>query len=328
MQLNTSNGSDSSEFIEPDVPDNDSAYFGSEKSYTESITSSALNYQYENGRRYHSYHEGEYVLPNDEQEQDRLDLSHHIYLMLLKGELYRAPVKDPKRVLDMGTGTGIWAIDFADENPGADVIGIDLSPIQPSWVPSNCRFQIDDFEEPWSYRHPFDYIHGRELEGAIRDHDRLFQQAFDNLAPNGWFEMASMEVNTDSDDGTHLNARCLVESVKNLQASSISFGKDMNSVGTWKERFEKAGFINVREDVYKLPQSPWPKDPKLKELGRYHQLNMLEAMPPYTFALFTRVLGWTRAEIEAILAGVRYELKDLSNHLYSRVHIVYGQRPA
>lgn len=64
--------------------------------------------------------------------------------------------------------------------------------------------------------------------------------------------MASMEVNTDSDDGTHLNARCLVESVKNLQASSISFGKDMNSVSTWKERFEKVGFVNVREDVYKV----------------------------------------------------------------------------
>lgn len=64
--------------------------------------------------------------------------------------------------------------------------------------------------------------------------------------------MASMEVTTDSDDGTHLNARCLVESVKNLQASSLSFGKDINSVSTWKERFEKAGFINVREDVYKV----------------------------------------------------------------------------
>ena len=61
-----------------------------------------------------------------------------------------------------------------------------------------------------------------------------------------------MEVNTHSDDGTHLNARCLVESVKNLQDSSIGFGKDINSVDTWKERFEKAGFINVREDVYKV----------------------------------------------------------------------------
>lgn len=43
-----------------------------------------------------------------------IDQSHHIYLMLLKGELHRAPVKDPKRVLDIGTGTGIWAIDFAE----------------------------------------------------------------------------------------------------------------------------------------------------------------------------------------------------------------------
>jgi ribosomal protein L11 methylase PrmA len=34
--------------------------------------------------------------------------------MLLKGELLRAPVKSPKRVLDLGTGTGIWAIDYAE----------------------------------------------------------------------------------------------------------------------------------------------------------------------------------------------------------------------
>ena len=54
---------------------------------------------------------------------------------------------------------------------------------------------------------------------------------------------------------------------------------------------------------------------------------MLEAMPPYTYALFTRMLGWKRVEIEALLAGVRHELRDLSNHLYTKVHMVYGQRP-
>ena len=34
--------------------------------------------------------------------------------MLLKGELFSAPVKDPKRVLDLGTGTGLWAIEYAE----------------------------------------------------------------------------------------------------------------------------------------------------------------------------------------------------------------------
>lgn len=119
-------------------------------------------------------------------------------------------------------------------------------------VPPNCRFEVDDFEQPWSYNHSFDYIHGRELEGAIRDHDQLFQRAFENLNPGGWFEMATIEVNTFSDDETHLNAPCLLDAVKHIDASSRNFGKDMTSVHTWKARFEAAGFVNVKEDIMKV----------------------------------------------------------------------------
>ncbi|CAG7923819.1 unnamed protein product [Penicillium olsonii] len=262
---------------------------------------------YENGRRYHSYHEGEYVLPNDEREQDRLDLTHHIYNLLLKGELIRAPVTSPQRVLDLGTGTGIWAMDFAE-------------------VPPNCRFEVDDFEQSWSHHQPFDFIHGRELEGFIRDHDRFFEQVLDNLNPNGWLEMATFETTTYSDDGTHLKATNLLHAIKKLHESSKLFGKDMASSPAWKSRMEKAGFVNVTEEVYVLPQSPWPKDPKLKELGRYHQLNMMEAVPPYLYALFTRMLRWSRVEIEALLAGIRKELRNTSYHLYTKVRVVYGQK--
>merc|ERR1712098_644308 len=111
-----------------------------------SITSSIRNYQYENGRRYHALREGEYLLPNDEREQDRLDLHHHIFRLTLGGPLIRAPIPpNPQRVVDLGTGTGIWAIDFADEYPSAVVIGNDLSPIQPTWVPANCKFVTESF---------------------------------------------------------------------------------------------------------------------------------------------------------------------------------------
>ncbi|KAL1850094.1 hypothetical protein Plec18170_007192 [Paecilomyces lecythidis] len=84
-------------------------------SYLSSLSSSIRNYRYENGRRYHAFHEGAYLVPNDEEEQDRMDLLHHIYRLLLKGELNLAPIgSDPQRVLDIGTGTGIWAIQFAE----------------------------------------------------------------------------------------------------------------------------------------------------------------------------------------------------------------------
>ncbi|KAL1966262.1 hypothetical protein VTN77DRAFT_4615 [Rasamsonia byssochlamydoides] len=294
---------------------------------TTSLASSVKNYVYENGRRYHSYHHGEYILPNDEDEQDRLDLSHHVYNLVLGGELFRAPVKNPQRVLDMGTGTGIWAIDFADENPQAEVIGTDLSPIQPRWVPPNLRFEIDDFEAEWQFSREFDFIHGRELEGSIRDPGRLFAQCYKNLRPGGFLEMKTIEVTTYSDDGSHKKAKNLLRMIEVMHQAADKFGKSMTTVKTWKEKMEEAGFKNVVQEEYKLPQSPWSEDEKLKQIGVFQQHNLLEALGPYTYALFTRFLNWKREEIEVLLAGARKEIKDLSHHLYTKLYVIYGQKP-
>jgi hypothetical protein len=39
---------------------------------------------------------------------------------------------------------GRWAIEVAQENPSTQVVGIDLAPIQPEIIPSNCEFVIAD----------------------------------------------------------------------------------------------------------------------------------------------------------------------------------------
>ncbi|KAN0079765.1 hypothetical protein V8E54_004979 [Elaphomyces granulatus] len=72
----------------------DDGYGESQNSDTTSLTSSVLNYR----------------MPNDETEKDRLDL----ILLLLWGELHLAPLEAPQAMLDLGTGTGIWAIDIAE----------------------------------------------------------------------------------------------------------------------------------------------------------------------------------------------------------------------
>ncbi|KFY97518.1 hypothetical protein V500_02038 [Pseudogymnoascus sp. VKM F-4518 (FW-2643)] len=152
---------------EGESDDADSAYGDSVASSSTSLVSSITRYQYENGRRYHAYKQGEYYLPNDEMEQERLDLQHHIYRLCQGGSLFCAPIKEPQSVLDIGTGTGIWAMEFADEFPGALVIGTDLSPIQPGFVPPNLKFYVDDFESPWVFPEvgKFDFIHWRSLRG-------------------------------------------------------------------------------------------------------------------------------------------------------------------
>jgi ubiquinone/menaquinone biosynthesis C-methylase UbiE len=69
-----------------------------------------------------------------------MDLHHEIMIQLLQGELHKTPmVANPQKILDVGTGTGIWAIDMADKYPSAEVLGIDLSPLQPKWCVSMTR---------------------------------------------------------------------------------------------------------------------------------------------------------------------------------------------
>lgn len=47
-----------------------------------------------------------------QQEADRLDLQHHVLCLTFASKLYFAPIEKPRRALDVGTGTGIWAIDL------------------------------------------------------------------------------------------------------------------------------------------------------------------------------------------------------------------------
>jgi methylase of polypeptide subunit release factors len=39
-------------------------------------------------------------------------MQHQLFGLTLDGNLHLAPVKNPGLVLDMGTGTGIWAIEY------------------------------------------------------------------------------------------------------------------------------------------------------------------------------------------------------------------------
>jgi 16S rRNA G1207 methylase RsmC len=106
----------------------DSAIASWQSSRMQSLTPSATDFPYVHGRRYHGYREGEYMLPNDETEQDRLDMQHAIFRYSLDGKLITAPIEPAQLhdVLDVGCGTGLWAIDVADEHPQAQVLGFDL----------------------------------------------------------------------------------------------------------------------------------------------------------------------------------------------------------
>jgi predicted O-methyltransferase YrrM len=95
---------------------------------TTSVMSSIFKFREENGRTYHAYRaeEATYFMPNDERETERLDLQHHMCVQMQDNRLYISPAGKEKplsRVLDLGTGTGIWAIDLGTRVPKMLTVG-------------------------------------------------------------------------------------------------------------------------------------------------------------------------------------------------------------
>lgn len=87
------------------------------------------------------FYKGAYVLPIDKFEKDRMDLHHQVFPLKLGRALFRASLPaHPQRVLDAGTCTWVWNMEFADEFSRAPFLGNDLTAIQHARVPTICNF--------------------------------------------------------------------------------------------------------------------------------------------------------------------------------------------
>ncbi|KIW07998.1 uncharacterized protein PV09_00944 [Verruconis gallopava] len=308
--------------------DTDSTFGHDSASSTQSMRPSQWDYTYENGRRYHSYGSTPYFSPNDEPENDRLDICAHMFSLLMDGELHYAPIgNDPQRILDLGTGTGIWAIDMADKYPSAFVIGNDISPVQTNVIPPNLQFEVDDIEQEWQYSYQFDFIHCRYLNGAIRDWPKLVQQAFKYTKPGGWVEFMDFTMTFYTNNG-EFKPGCAIDMwTRELKAWLASIGVEAEPGPKLKGWITDAGFENIHERNVALPVGMWPKDKKFKEIGTFNLIQFLENLEGFSLRAMTS-RGWDIDEIKVFLATVRNEFKNPKFRMQHDGYIIWAQKPA
>ncbi|ROT35910.1 S-adenosyl-L-methionine-dependent methyltransferase [Sodiomyces alkalinus F11] len=298
-----------------------------EMASTRSLTEQDLDYRWIHGRRYCQT----YYMPNDEYEQCRLSLLHRTFLEIFGGEVCTAPIQNPQKVLDIGTGIGEWAMAFSDRYPGCEVIGTDISAIQPTSVPANCFFEIDDAELEWEREaDSFDLVHMRDLMGAFRDWPFIYQQAYKVLKPGGWLEIAdfdnsgsgvkSIVSNFPPDSDMHRLAAELV-------TAANKSGRQRNLHHVNPVFLTDAGFVDVKITEHVIPINIEANE------GKLWLIACVDGMEALTLRLLTQYMGWEPQKLKEACYNVARDISRIardpikSKGLNIKVRVMIGRKP-
>jgi SAM-dependent methyltransferase len=262
-----------------------------------------------------------YVLPKDMGEINRLDFQHYMMRSALRGN-YAAPIGTPDTILDVGSGTGRWAIEMAMLFPRASVVGIDVAAPQPDKSaagavaqPANYQFVAGNILEGLPFPDgSFSYVHQRYMIGAIpRDQwPHTVAELVRVTRHGGWVEL--VEAGTSQGGGAALaTVDGWVASVLARRGLDIYLGSHL------REFLEGAGASTITVREVNLPLGAYGG--RIGTLVESDYFAAVDAMRAPVIALGMA----TEDEYERAAQAARQEVQ-LGRCVFP-VYVVYGQRP-
>ncbi|KAF9123587.1 hypothetical protein BGW39_008846 [Mortierella sp. 14UC] len=271
----------------------------------------------DDGRTRHTVENAPYMLPNDLTESDRLDAQHYLVRFIFKGNynVQLNPESSDLRILDVATGTGVWALEMAHEFPKAEIHGVDISAIFPTEIkPPNCHFQLCNILDglPFPDNH-FDFIYQRLLVYALSPAQRrqVNAELLRVLKPEGFLQLVES-------DGIVYNPGPQMERINQLSLeTSLRHGVDPREVQKMKSGLKHSGYINVNSFNIALPVGAWG--------GKAGSLSLQNMHGLATIWLKGEVGKMSQDECDAALVVADRECE--ANQSYYKVWLVVGTKP-
>jgi hypothetical protein len=141
---------------------------------------------------------------------------------------------------------------------------------------------------------------------------QVMRNAYNNMKPGGWIEYQDGLARFNSMDGTHHGTSLALGMALTAQGGA-SRGRDFLASIRYKEYLAEAGFVDITEKRLLIPIGSWPRDSKMRELGRYMGENAITVMRSVGKTL--RLAGMSEEQIQRLPWACREELRNPKLHL-------------
>lgn len=258
-----------------------------------------------------------YVLPRQPSEVNRLDLQHFALRELL-GTSHLAPIDDPRSVLDVGTGTGQWAVDMAEEFPSALVVGIDQGPAVARRNETRCHYVRVNLLRGLPFGDgTFDYVHQRLLRAGIPV--AAWPAAVGELArvaaPGGFVELGESTERWGNIGPAATGFFGLMHDLGVRHGLDVAGPPELDLAGFLR----KAGLEEIGERQVTVPVGEWGG-----RVGSFMASN-IRAAGRVLMPLFASTLGVPEDESGALVSQLLREVEVM--HMTGEVWYAWGRKP-
>ncbi|CAG8669129.1 4759_t:CDS:2, partial [Dentiscutata erythropus] len=258
-------------------------------------------FRYNNGRRYHNAENAVYHLPNDDYETDRLHIQHFLVRYMWQSN-FSSPIehilsKPGAKVLDVGY-------------PLTKVIGIDISPHQPTQIkPNNFEFIKANVHERLPFDdNSFDFVFQRLLIlGHTKEKwPKVINELVRVLKPGGFLELC--ETSLPFDEGPATQRIWKAESEILMEQ-----GNDLNVYQKLDQYLQNQGqFENIKKEVKKTYFGVKHNNIEFSKAFTNNMISIINSLKP----VLTKKLRISGEEYDELAKTSEKELVELDTYIY------------
>ncbi|EIM88710.1 S-adenosyl-L-methionine-dependent methyltransferase [Stereum hirsutum FP-91666 SS1] len=201
-------------------------------------------------------------------EFGRLDAQHNGVAEYMGPHITEAPIGSPQRILEVGSGSGAWAIQAATQFPKAEVVAIDIVPLPDRPMPANITYQKVNIVDHIPFdSETFDVVHTRFVLLHLPHAHAIIPRLIELVKPGGYLLIEDVDLTGDYSGFGPGMRRCMTSAFLGYmrsQGQDPAFGSHI-----WGCLKKSSAFDKIQMDHAMVPLNPAHDDQSaLANLGR------------------------------------------------------------